>query len=176
MKEINPKKSVYLFSDEFPAGEMFNLTPEQLEGKLADGWVDSPERLYLPENMDAGVTEAQVKNMRPEDLVKFVESYGFIVLTKEQLQAEANKMASVALDIAKFSDDALIAEAEKRGLKDPQSDNDELLARFNEDPKSLTKEELIILGSEYKLGLRMNFSEQTMIDKIKEALEAQGEE
>ena len=174
MKEINPKRSVYLFNKENPRGQMFNLTHEQLEDKLEnEGWVDSPEHLKLPENMDAGVTGEQMENMRPEDLVKFVETFGFIVLTQEQLQAEANKMASVALDIEKFSDEAIIAEAERRGLKDGSEDPaipSALLEMFNVDPKSLTKEELVILGSNYKLGLRMTFTEQTMIDKINEAL------
>jgi hypothetical protein len=198
-KVINPKKAVFLFNADHPKGEMFTLTQEQLEAKLEDGWFDTPARLDLPEDNDTGLTEEQVSNARPEDLVKLVESYGFIVLTPEQLKAEANKMAEaafnpvnltdemleeelkrritedgfVALKLESVSDETLVGEAERRGLKQSDEGADELnalLDRFNEDPKSLNKEEHIILGKSLGLTLRSNFGEDTMIAKITEAL------
>lgn len=163
------KKSVYLFNDEFPKGQMFNVTKEEEEKLLEEGWVDTPTRLDLPEEMHTGVTVEQAKEADPTTLVNLVKSYGFMVLTPEQLKAEAVKMASVALDISKFSDEALIAEAEKRGLKEPEiTEEDDLLFRFKKEPESLTKEELVKLGNEsFKLGLRSNMKEETLIEKIK---------
>ena len=172
-KVINPKRPIFLFSKEFPKGEMFTLTDEQLEAKLEDGWFDTPERLDLPEDNDTGITEEQASNARPEDLVKLVESYGFIVLTPDQLKAEANKMAEAAFNPANLTDETIIEEAERRGLKQSDEGADELnalLDRFNEDPKSLNKEEHIILGKSLGVTLRSNFGEDTMIAKITEAL------
>jgi hypothetical protein len=200
MTDTNKKKSVYLFNAENPRGLMMNLTQAEIEEHLEDGWLDSPESLKLPENDDTGISMEDAENANPQDLKNLVESYGFIVLTPEQLKAEANKMASVALDagldianadtdsltkelhnrlgaegiLAMFSDDQLIAEAESRGLKEPGAIDEEgepLINRFIQSPTSLTKEELVTLGSDYKLGLRMSFSEQTMIDKITVAIE-----
>ncbi|ABV74296.1 hypothetical protein BA3_0011 [Thalassomonas phage BA3] len=202
-KVINPKRPVFLFSQESPKGEMFSLTEEELEAKLEDGWVDTPTRLELPEDNDTGITEEKAANARPEDLVELVKSYGFIVLTPEQLKAEANKMAEAAfnpanlsdemleeelkrrieedgfvtLNLESISDETLIAEAERRGLKQSDQGAEELNAlidRFQEDPKALNKDELVALGNNgYSLGLRSNMKEDTLIAKITEALNAE---
>lgn len=202
-KVINPKRPVFLFSQECPKGEMFSLTEEQLEAKLEDGWFDTPAHLDLPEDSDTGIDQEQAKNARPEDLVELVKSYGFIVLTPEQLKAEANKMAEaafnpanlsdemleeelkrrieedgfVALNLESISDETLIAEAERRGLKQSDQGAEELNAlidRFQEDPKDLNKDELVALGNNgYSLGLRSNMKEDTLIAKITEALNAE---
>ena len=171
---MSKKYSIYLFNEENPRGKMFNLTAEQIEQHQEDGWLDSPADLELPESEDVGLTEEQVSNARPEDLVKLVESYGFIVLTPEQLKAEANKMAATVIDISKFDDAEIVAEAERRGLKQSDIDAEEINAmvdRFNEEPKSLNKDELVALGNNgFKLGLRSNMKEETLIDKIAEAM------
>ena len=170
------KRSIYLFSEETPMGEMFNLTDDEVEAKLEDGWLTSPKDLDIPEE-EPVISMEDAKNANPQDIIELVKSMGFMVVTPDQLKAEANKMASVVLDIEKFSDEALIAEAERRGLKDSDegptdTEGEPLINRFIQSPTDLTKEELVTLGAEYKLGLRMNFSEQTMIDKITEAIEA----
>ena len=171
---MSKKSSIYLFNEENPRGEMFNLSPEEIEQHLEDGWLDSPEGLNLPESDDTGLTTDQVENARPEDLVKLVESYGFVVLTPEQLKAEANKMAETVLDLTKFDDDEIIAEAERRGLKEKNVvavDITELLERFAENPEGLNKDELVALGNNgYSLGLRSNMKEETLIAKINEQL------
>lgn len=169
---------IYLFSEEVPKGEMFRFKggkdSEEFKAMLDKGWVESPAKLDLPPSMDTGLSMEQVKNASPDDLKKLVESYGFIVVTPEQLKAEAVKMAAVALDVSNFSDEDLIAEAERRGLK--QSDIvadelNELTDQFNEDPESLNKDELVALGNNgFKLGLRSNMKEATLIEKIKEAM------
>ena len=181
-KLINPKTSIYLFHQDSPKGEMFNFQDgkqsEEYEAMLEKGWVDTPAKLDLPEDSDTGVTQEQATNARPEDLVKLVTSYGFIVLTPEQLKAEANKMASVAMDIEKLTDEALIAEAERRGLKDstpqleaPSEVNGALWQQFEENPTSLNKEELAAMGNDrFSLSLRSNMKEETLINKITEAL------
>lgn len=199
---MSDKKPIFLFHPDFPKGEMFTLTEEQVEAKMKEGWVDTPARLNLPEDMDTGISEEKAANARPEDLVELVKSYGFIVLTQEQLQAEANKMAQaafnpanltdemleeefkrritedgfVSLNLESVNDETLIAEAERRGLKQSDSEAEELNElqdRFNEDPKSLNKEEHIILGKALGLSLRSNWGEDTMIEKITEALNAE---
>lgn len=187
-KVINPKISVFLFNKENPKGEMFNFVggkdSDEYKAMLENGWFDTPSRLNLPKDDELDLTIEQATNANPTDLVKLVESFGFIVLTPEQLSAEANKMASVALDITKFGDDEFIAEAERRGLKEPdgeeqldlvgheeQSSEDDISQIFRYSPKKLTKEQLKAFGNDnYGLSLTMNHSEQTMIDKITEAM------
>lgn len=193
-KVINPKKAVYLFNQENPKGEMFSLTQEQLEEKLEHGWYDSPAKLNLPKDDKVGVTVEQAEDARPEHLKKILEGIGFIVLTPEQLKAEANKMADVAFDPQNLTDETLMAEAARRELievpgeteqsevqdlageelaeqEEPTEDLDELLNKFNEEPESLTVPELIVLGNtKFKLGLRTNMLEATLIQKINAAL------
>lgn len=113
-KVINPKKAVYLFNQEKPKGEMFSLTQEQLEQKLEDGWYDSPAKLNLPKDDKVGVTVEQAEDARPEHLKKILEGIGFIVLTPEQLKAEANKMADVAFDPQNLTDETLQEELKRR--------------------------------------------------------------
>jgi len=185
-KLVNPKKSVFLFSKEKPKGEMFNFVggkeSDEYKAMIEDGWFDSPARLNIPKDNSVGITVEQAENADPTHLKIMLEKIGFIVMTPEQLSAEANKMASVALDITKFGDAEFIAEAERRGLKEPDqlvNGLDSNLADaetrqiFAEDPMSLTKEQLKAFGNEgYGLSLTMNHSEQTMIDKITEAMNA----
>ena len=169
------KKSIYLFSDKHPTGLMMNLTEAEIAEKLDSGeWQDTPKRRQLPEGEDTGITIEQAESANPQQIKELLESYGFIVMTKEQLQAEANKMAALALDITKFDDEAIIEEAERRGIK--QKDYSELEAIFENDPAALTKEQLLEYGnSVYDLGLRMNYSEATMIERISAAQEAEQE-
>lgn len=216
MSDKNGLKSIFLFHPDLPTGEMFNLDEEGLERKLKDGWVDTPAKLDLPKNNELPITEEQAKQASPEELIQLLKDIGFIVLTEEQLIAEANKMASVALDIGKFSDEALldeflrrdfteeqVEEAHKRAsqagpsedekpadnenpedsdkenpgdIPDPGNDlKKQLFDRFQENPEALTKEELIMLGSDYDLSLRMNMLESTMIEKINSAVAAKSE-
>ena len=195
-KVINPKVSIFLFSKEKPKGEIFKFVggkeSEEYKAMLENGWFDTPAQLDLPKE-ELELTTEQVQNMRPEDLKAMLESYDFIVLTPEQLKAEVNKLVDVHIDIKEFTDEALIAEAERRGLKEggepveetetdgteemintTDIDQDEdLLAKFKSDAKSLTKEEHIILGKQLGVTLRINFGEDTMIKKINEALNAE---
>lgn len=173
---------VFLFHEDTPKGEIFSFvdgkhSPEY-EQKINEGWVDTPAMLKLPESNDTGLTLEQVDNARPEDIVKLCESYGFIVMTPEQLKAEANKLIDTVIDLADFTDEALIEEAERRGLKESATEDEEgqdsfalIEEQFLSDPKSLTKAELVVFGNEqYKLGLRENMKEYTLIEKIKEAM------
>lgn len=126
MKKELPKSKmakVYMFHEDCPTGEMFN--PDQVEGLEKKGWVDTPARLNLPENLDTGVTEEELESMGPEELKQKLEGYGFIVITQEQLQAEANKMAAGAIDIAAdhlkledLPDEKIIDEVYRRNLDD----------------------------------------------------------
>ena len=195
-KVINPKVSVFLFSKENPKGEIFKFVggkeSEEYKAMIEKGYFDSPAQLDLPKE-ELELTTEQVQSMRPEDLKAMLESYGFIVLTPEQLKAEVNKLVDTHIDIKEFTDEALIAEAERRGLKEGGEaieeddadgteefintseikEDEDLLAKFKVDAKSLTKEEHIILGKQLGVTLRINFGEDTMIKKITEALNAE---
>lgn len=194
-KVINPKVRIYLFSKENPKGEIFSFIngrdSDEYKAMLEKGYFASPAQLDLPKE-DIELTTEQVQKMRPEDLKAMLESYGFIVLTPEQLKAEANKLIDAVIDIKDFTDEALIAEAERRGLKEGGEpveednadgteefintsaidDKEDLLAKFKLNAKSLTKEEHIILGKTLGLSLRINFGEDTMINKINEVINA----
>ena len=78
--------------------------------------------------------------------------------------------------IADYTDQELIAEAERRGLKDDGEESDlieSLIEQFNEEPESLVIDELVMLGNEkFKLGLRSNMKEATLIEKIQAAMNA----
>ena len=160
---------------------------------MKNGWVVTPAKLNLPKNNDVGITVEQAENADPTHLKIMLEKIGFIVMTPDQMKAEVNKLVDVHIDIKDFTDEALIAEAERRGLKEGGessdlggevegdgseefinttaiNDKEDLLAKFKVDAKSLTKEEHIILGKTLGLSLRINFGEDTMITKIQEAL------
>ena len=166
---------VFLFHAECPKGEMFD--DHQVEALSEQGWVDSPAKLDLPEeNKTPKLTQDQIDRARPDDLVGLVKSMGFKVMTDLELTAEINKAAAGAspAGIETFSDEELIAEAERRGLKQSAEDAEalnELQDRFNEDPESLNKDELVALGNNgFKLGLRSNMKEATLIEKINAAM------
>lgn len=199
-KVINPKVSIYLYSKEKPQGEIFKFVggreADEYKAMLENGWVVTPAKLNLPKNNDVGITVEQAENADPTHLKIMLEKIGFIVMTPDQMKAEVNKLVDVHIDIKDFTDEALIAEAERRGLKEggePSDlddevegdgtdefinttaidDKEDLLAKFKANAKSLTKEEHIILGKTLGLSLRINFGEDTMITKIQEALIAE---
>ena len=193
-KVRNTIKPIFLFHKDTPKGEMFRFeggkNSEQYKAKISEGCVDTPATLDLPADMDTGISMEKAKNADPNDLKKLVESYGFIVITPEQLKAEAVKMANIAINIENFSDEDLVTEVERRGLvlsdlsadklneiEDGESadihggeSSSQLLEQFNEDPESLTKEEHIELGKSLGVSLRSNWGESVMIEKITEKL------
>lgn len=170
------------------------FTACDVEQKLEEGWVDTPARLKLPENGDieTGITEESVKEASAQDIVKACEAMGFIVLTPEQMKAEAVKMAEIAFNAENLRDETVIAEFERRFGNDKvevidhedvqdeeteQAENEpedfsvKLLAQFNEKPEALNKDELLVLGNgKFDLGLRSNMKEATMIARITAAL------
>ncbi len=102
---------------------------------------------------------------------------GFKVLSEVEFEAEINKakFSAVPVTIESFSDEDLIAEAERRGLKDSGVESEgaieALQETFDENPTDLTKDELVMLGNgKFQLGLRSNMKEETLIAKITEAL------
>lgn len=173
---MSQKYSLFLYRQDCVKGEMFNLTAEQIEEYKADGWLDSPESLDIPEEP---ISVEEVESMSPDGLIKKVEGMGFIVMSPEQLKAEANKMASVVLDIGKFDDEVIEAEYNNRFNTETKADESNvvvinsdipLINRFLANPDSLSEDELVELGSDYKLGLRKSFSRDTMVAKLNEAI------
>ncbi len=130
-KVINPKTRIFLFSKKVPQGEIFSFEggkeSEEYKAMIEQGWVDTPERLNLPKNNDVGLTVTQVENANPSHLKIMLEKIGFIVLTPEQMKAEVNKMIDTVIDIKEFTDEALLNEAVRRGLKDGEYVEDEVV-------------------------------------------------
>lgn len=163
-----------------PAGVI--VDSEQVDQLKSEGWVNSPALLDLPKQSEkVKIDLDQAKNARPEDLVGMVRSMGFTVLTDVELEVMKNKASFTAtpLTIESFSDEELINEAERRGLKSAEDDHEQskenelqlLQDMFNEEPESLTISELVTLGNDkFKLGLRSNMKEATLIEKINVAM------
>lgn len=167
---------LWMYHANCPKGEIVNLSQaEQLE---QDGWVKSPALLDLPKEDNSAKMDAdQIERARPEDLVGLVKTMGFKVLSEVEFEAEMNKakFSAVPVTIESFSDEELIAEAERRGLKDSCGESEgaieALQETFDENPTDLTKDELVMLGNgKFQLGLRSNMKEETLIAKITEAL------
>ena len=162
---------VFLFHKDEPEGVIYDDRIDDLDELRQAGWVDSPADFKVETN-EFSITSEQAETARPEDLVNMVKAMGYNVLTEIEM---TGKIAQASKALADYSNEELIAEAEKRGLKDPtvDFDADGLHGRFFESPTALTKEELVFLGNtKYKLGLRSSFSEATLIDKINAAMEA----
>jgi len=171
---------LWMYHANVPKGEIVSLSQaEQLE---QDGWVKSPALLDLPKEDNAPKLDAdQIERARPEDLVGLVKTMGFKVMSEIEFESQMTKakLSAVPVIIESFSDDELIAEAERRGLKESKQaegghDLDALCAQFEENPESLTKAEHVFLGNAlYSLGLRENMKENTLIEKIKAAMNAE---
>ena len=160
-----------MFHMDCPKGKSFSVG--QVDQLIEEGWVDSPAKLDLPEEQKVRASVEQVQEADPQTLVNLTKALGFKVLTDIEFQIEVNKAKPAAFDITSVTDDELIAEAERRGLKNSTSDSIELLQeQFDEEPTELTKDELVMLGNEkFKLGLRSNMKEDTLIEKIKAAMD-----
>jgi len=168
-RRISKDGRTYLFHKDHPKGMVF-INPD-LEEMAEQGWVDNPAKL---EGVDPDEPEAidadKVKSMSPSDIANLAKSFGYKVFTDVELTAEIGKNTNY-LSLKDVNDEDLLAEVSRRGLEKESYKIDlTLLERFNEDPKSLNKEEHIILGKELGLTLRINWGEDTMIDKITEAL------
>lgn len=151
-KVINPKTNIYLFSKEVPQGEIFSFVggkeSEEYKAMIESGWFDTPEKLNLPKDNSVGLTVDQVEKANPSHLKIMLEKIGFIVLTPEQMKAEVNKLIDTVIDIKEFTDEALLNEAVRRGLKegeyiedDPLDDTDGIV-----NTTDLSKEEIEALS------------------------------
>ena len=162
----------WLYNQENFSGKLFELGDEHKKGdeykKLkADGWLDNPSTLDKPEEEAPEIDEARVASMTPDALADQVKAFGYHVFTDIELKVRISKALSEA------SDKALCDEVDKRGLvkSDSSDDINELQDKFADDPKSLTKEEHLALGRALGVKLRINFGEDTMIEKIQAKLE-----
>lgn len=167
---------IRLYHFNHPKGKMLSglrkfKTDEQLS---AQGWTEDPgkvqEVVVAPK---VGVTVDQAKEASPDALVGLVKSLGFNVLTDDQLQAEIVKGSlGVISDITSITDAALQAEVDRRAGNSTIDIVSELQKRFNDDPESLNKEDLVVFGKEaFGLKLTMNMKEATLIGHINEAIQ-----
>lgn len=143
----------YLYSLEFPTGKLFDIgyVEKHAATLKEDGFVDTPSKLDLPEPEPEVLTEAQADALDPADIVAKVKAMGFHVFTDIELQSHTNK----AIDAAFIAEANESDTVQAKGLED-----------FNRNPTDLTKEELVVLGSEHGLKLKMTMKEQTMINLI----------
>ena len=155
-KVINPKIRIYLFNKDTPQGEIFSFLggreSEEYKAMLEKGYVDTPTKLNLPKNNDVGITVKQAEAADPTHLKIMLEKIGFIVMTPDQMKAEVNKVIGAVIDIKEFTDEALLNEAVRRGLKDGEYIEDEVIDETDSmiNTSNMTKEELagINTGSE----------------------------
>lgn len=230
-KLVNPKVSVFLFNEENPKGQIFKIAggadSDEYKKLIKSGWFDTPAKLKLPEKNEIALTVDQVEEANPTHLIKILEKIGFLVFEPAQFDAKIQQLVSTHINIEEFTEEAFIAEMERRNLtqvttqldistltdeellaetnsrgyintaidkdavgqgtketvnkdvvnsdeleepEEPEDKTDLLINKFNEDPESLTVEELVELGSVYSLGLRASFKKETMIEKIIDAL------
>ena len=150
---------VYLYHKDFEEGSICDAS--EIDKMLENGWVDTPTKLELPDKKpELTVTEEQARKASPDQVIAMIKNLGFLVMTPEEFEAEVNKRA--------FTDSkpTEAQEALNGELEDYQ-------VAFDEEPTDLTKEELVYLGNaKYKLGLRMNMKEATLIEKIAAAMVA----
>lgn len=175
---------IILFHKDFRKGKQFPLdeAQEKYEEMKEDGWVDSPAKLDpLPEENKPAPELSE--SARPDEIKKAAEALGYTVLNDIELQQrDAGKV-----ELSALSDDEVIAELTKRGITYKPSKDDviafceeygielaveePLINRFFQSPTDLTKEELVVLGAEYGLKLKMTQNEATMIDLVAQAIE-----
>ena len=141
-----------------PEGFMFDVkeVEDNKEAMEAEGWVDTPKGFNLPPKM-VEISEKKSKTLKPDELIGLVRGMGFLVMSKEEFEAEkvkAVQLSQIPIPSAPAND------------KTPE----QIIEQFENDPESLTKEELIEYGNEvFDLGLTRSMKEATLISKIQEA-------
>lgn len=177
-----PDTRTWVYHNDLPEGKI--IEGVELAEHLDEGWVKKPNELTVkPKAKELELSEDRVKKMKPEALVGLVQTLGYKVFTPKSLQIEINKNSS-SLDISTIESEVMIAELEKRGAitvsgaeetkagnEPEEKDLETLQEMFNEQPKSLTKPELVKLGKEkYDLHLMVTWKEVTLISKIEDAI------
>lgn len=173
---------IFLYHNDCREGRIFDIddAQERYEELVEDGWVDTPADLEPVEEPEAEVTAEEVESMSPEQLIKKVVAMGFHVFNDVELAA------AKAGEPEPLTDEQLVEMLESRGITYKPSkeeliefagqyglsvSEDVLINRYIQSPTSLTKEELVVLGADYDLKLKMTMNEATMISHINEAIE-----
>tara|TARA_R110001599_G_scaffold25958_3_gene92053 strand:- start:34 stop:681 length:648 start_codon:yes stop_codon:yes gene_type:complete len=151
-KVVNPKVRIFLFHKDIPQGEIFSFVggkeSDEYKAMLEKGYVDTPAKLDLPKDNSVGITVEQAENANPTHLKIMLEKIGFIVMTPDQMKAEVNKVINSVIDIKEFTDEALLNEAVRRGLKDGEYIEDEIIDETEGmiNTSNMNKEELAALN------------------------------
>lgn len=181
LPEAKPAQ-IILYHNDCRGGNTFNLdkAQEDYEELVDAGWVDTPADLEAFEELEVEITAEEVEAMSPDQIVKKVKAMGFHVLNDVELAAAKSGEPEPLTDeqlvemlesrniTYKPSKEELIEFAGEYGLKVSE---DALINRYIQSPTSLTKEELVVLGADYELKLKMTMNEATMIGNINEAIE-----
>lgn len=168
---------MFLFHKDHPQGKMFDIeTVRAKQDEMKEsGWVDSPSLLDLPKPKPKLITDDAAKEATPQALIAMVKALGYMVLTEVEFTAEVSKAAHQLHIDAKAAEENLAAEIKAESEKPAASiseEDEKLISQFYEDAFSLTKPELIGIGKLYDVRLTMNHNEATMVEKLKEAIEA----
>jgi hypothetical protein len=156
---------IYLFHKDQPEGKAFDVevVRAKQDKMKKDGWVDTPALLDLPKPKPKAITDEEAKQAKPQELVAMVKALGYMVLTEVEFTAEVSKAAH------QLHVDAGLANTEEKDQKLSETE-EKLIAQFEVDAFSLTKPELIQVGKLHNVRLTMNHNEDTMVEKIQEAM------
>lgn len=187
MKRKKGSPSVFMYHMDCPKGQLFK--PAQVDQLVQAGWVDTPAKLDLPvqeTKPPPELSQEQIERARPGDLVGLVKGMGYKVMTPIEYEAMTHKAQAgnnSGFALADYTNAEIIAEAEKRGLKeqDPHVQAEEgpeqgtgtlgqLAEQFKADPHSLVVDELVLLGNQqYGLDLKDSLQAKTLISRISKA-------
>lgn len=188
-----PKRVCRYHETEAPKGKIFlqDKWDEIAEDMEDEGWVDTPAG-FKKDKPDPNKAAPADQNSHAALIKSFSDTVLVGELTERGKLPTEDQFKAMAASIA--PDEDLLAEVEDRGLLPALSrektlelcemhgiavqvaggaselDGVPLINRFYQSPTSLTKEELIILGNQRGVSLRMNMNEQTMIDRITETM------
>lgn len=186
-----PKRLFRYHETKAPKGKIFLQDEwDKIAEKMEDeGWVDTPKD-FKPAAGAGDEPKAVVSDHSHAALVKsFSDSVLADELTARGKLPTEEQIKAVAGEL--ITNESLMEQVEKRDLMPVLSrektlelcdmhgiavqvagaiGGEPLINRFYQSPTSLTKEELIILGNQRAISLRMNMNEQTMIDRITETM------
>lgn len=165
------KKWLY-HEEKCPKGKIFdqNYIKSNEDNLKNEGWVESPAEFEKKAEAPP-LTRERVNQVSPDELVSLVKGMGFIVLTEEQFEAELAKVSSTHTG-EEASPPQNFNETSKDNdqAEEPDTFDAQLIDQFEDDPESLTKDELIELGNKmFDLNLSKQMKESTLISKIQEA-------
>lgn len=147
---------------------------DDVESHLDNGWSDSPAGMDVEVAAEAESTVLPVPNPDDFEVGQEVDVLGTVYVVDDVTEnglvvsqrVDGDPASSTAVDDQHNPD----PDAPKSN-HDSELANSELLRRFVEDAESLEKPELLALGAELQLKLLAAWKEETLRNKIQEAID-----